>query len=47
MTDVSGTAERADALGKLSVAYGVGMVVGPPVGGELGKEDVGRNDGND
>ncbi|CAI7998457.1 Solute carrier family 22 member 18 [Geodia barretti] len=33
MTDVSGAKDRADALGKLGVAYGVGMVVGPPVGG--------------
>lgn len=35
MTDVSGRQDRADALGKLGVAYGVGMVVGPPIGGEL------------
>ena len=35
MTDVSGAKDRADALGKLGVAYGVGMVVGPPIGGEL------------
>ena len=33
MTDVSGSTERADALGKLGVSYGVGMVVGPMVGG--------------
>ena len=33
MTDVSGSSERADALGKLGVSYGVGMVVGPTVGG--------------
>ena len=33
MTDVSGSTERADALGKLGVSYGVGMVVGPTVGG--------------
>ena len=33
MTDVSGAKDRADALGKLGVAYGVGMVVGPPIGG--------------
>ena len=33
MTDVSGSKDRADALGKLGVAYGVGMVVGPPIGG--------------
>lgn len=35
MTDVSGTKERADVLGKLGVAYGIGMMVGPPIGGEL------------
>ncbi len=33
MTDVSGSGERADALGKLGVSYGVGMVVGPMIGG--------------
>lgn len=33
MTDVSNTQERAGALGKLGVSYGVGMVVGPTVGG--------------
>ena len=33
MTDVSNSQERADALGKLGVSYGVGMVVGPTVGG--------------
>lgn len=33
MTDVSGVRERADALGKLGVSYGVGMVVGPTLGG--------------
>ena len=27
--------ERADALGKLGVSYGLGMVVGPYVGGYL------------
>lgn len=32
-TDVSGSAERADIMGKLGVAYGVGMVTGPTVGG--------------
>ena len=35
MTDVSGAKDRADALGKLGVAYGIGMVVGPPFGGWL------------
>jgi len=33
VTDVSGSTERADVLGKLGVAYGVGMVTGPTVGG--------------
>lgn len=33
MTDVSSFEDRADALGKLSVSYGVGMVVGPTLGG--------------
>lgn len=33
VTDVSGTGERADVMGKLGVAYGVGMVTGPTVGG--------------
>ena len=35
MTDVSGSVERADALGKLGVSYGVGMVVGPMIGGYM------------
>ena len=35
MTDVSNSQERADALGKLGVSYGVGMVVGPTVGGYI------------
>ena len=35
MTDVSGSKERADALGKLGVSYGVGMVVGPTLGGYI------------
>ena len=33
MTDVSDTTERANALGRLGVSYGVGMVVGPVLGG--------------
>jgi len=33
ITDVSGSTERADVMGKLGVAYGVGMVTGPTVGG--------------
>lgn len=35
MTDVSGSTQRADALGRLGVSYGVGMVVGPTVGGYI------------
>ena len=35
MTDVSSSSQRADALGKLSVSYGVGMVVGPSLGGYI------------
>ena len=37
MTDVSSSTDRADALGKLSVSYGVGMVVGPTLGGYVTK----------
>ena len=33
VADVSGSVERADVMGKLGVAYGVGMVTGPTVGG--------------
>ena len=33
MTDVSDFKERATTLGRLGVSYGVGMVVGPVVGG--------------
>ncbi|KAL5493280.1 hypothetical protein EMCRGX_G014433 [Ephydatia muelleri] len=33
MTDVTGQKERAGALGRLGVSYGVGMVVGPILGG--------------
>ena len=33
MTDVSDFKERATTLGWLGVSYGVGMVVGPVVGG--------------
>lgn len=33
MTDVSDSTERANAIGKLGVSYGMGMVVGPIVGG--------------
>ena len=27
--------DRADALGKLSISYGIGMIVGPTIGGKL------------
>lgn len=33
VTDIGDASQRADALGKLGVSYGVGMVVGPFVGG--------------
>ena len=33
VTDMTGSEKRADALGKLGVSYGIGMVVGPFVGG--------------
>lgn len=33
MTDVSDSTDRANALGRLGVSYGVGMVVGPILGG--------------
>ena len=29
--------DRADALGKLGISYGVGMIVGPTLGGWLAK----------
>ncbi len=32
-TDMTEPTERASALGHLSVSYGVGMIVGPFVGG--------------
>lgn len=35
MTDVSGTRDRADALSKISISYGLGIVVGPTLGGWL------------
>ena len=37
VTDVSEHSSRADALGKLGISYGIGMVVGPFVGGLLTK----------
>lgn len=33
VTDVCSPSKRADALGKLGISYGVGMVVGPMIGG--------------
>ena len=33
VTDMTVYAKRADALGKLGVSYGIGMIVGPFVGG--------------
>ena len=33
VTDMTDSTQRADALGKLGVSYGIGMVVGPIVGG--------------
>jgi len=35
ITDISSSEGRADALGKLGLSYGVGMVVGPIIGGKL------------
>ena len=33
VTDICDSSKRADALGKLGMSYGVGMVIGPFVGG--------------
>ena len=33
VTDMTDTEKRADALGKLGVSYGIGMVIGPFIGG--------------
>ncbi|GFO04586.1 solute carrier family 22 member 18 [Plakobranchus ocellatus] len=33
VTDVCSSKNRADALGKLGISYGVGMVIGPMIGG--------------
>ena len=35
VTDLAEPSKRVDALGKLSISYGVGMVVGPFIGGIL------------
>lgn len=37
VTDLSQSGQRADALGKLGISYGIGMVMGPFVGGILTK----------
>ena len=37
VTDLGESNKRADALGKLGLSYGVGMVVGPVLGGVLTK----------
>ena len=38
VTDLAPSAQRADALGKLGLCYGIGMVVGPIIGGTLTKQ---------
>ena len=40
VAESSSEAERAAALGYIGVAYGVGMTVGPALGGALSKRDV-------
>lgn len=37
VTDLGESGKRADALGKLGLSYGVGMVVGPMIGGLITK----------
>ena len=37
VTDMAEKSKRADSLGKLGISYGVGMVVGPFVGGLITK----------
>jgi len=37
ITDVMPYEKRADALGKLGLFYGVGMVAGPFLGGQITK----------
>ena len=37
VTDMGEESNRADALGKLGLSYGVGMVVGPFIGGLITK----------
>ncbi|WAR17334.1 S22AI-like protein [Mya arenaria] len=33
VTDICDSGKRADALGKLGISYGVGMIIGPAIGG--------------
>ncbi|XP_035660071.1 solute carrier family 22 member 18-like [Branchiostoma floridae] len=37
VTDISDEGNRADALGKLGLSYGIGMIVGPFLGGQVTK----------
>ena len=37
VTDMAEKSKRADSLGKLGISYGVGMVVGPFIGGIIAK----------
>ncbi|XP_078664646.1 solute carrier family 22 member 18-like [Branchiostoma floridae x Branchiostoma belcheri] len=37
VTDISDESSRADALGKLGLSYGIGMIVGPFLGGQVTK----------
>ena len=37
VTDLGDSGKRADALGKLGLSYGVGMVLGPMIGGLIVK----------
>ena len=35
VTDVTEGTNRADALGKLGISYGIGMILGPIFGGQI------------
>jgi len=37
VTDLGDESKRADSLGKLGLSYGLGMVVGPFIGGLVSK----------